>query len=218
MQSQDKKTAVSRYPVPEPTLRRLPWYLAYVSMLDARHVEHISSTAIAKEINVDAAQIAKDLSVLDIKGKTRIGYEVKVLEKALKDFLGFDRVHRAVIVGVGSLGSALMSDKGLERYGLNIMAGFDIDTSIVGNTIKGKPIFHIDQLKEKRKLYDASIGIVAVPVENAQQVANMLVDAGVSAIWNYTPFRIRTDSDVVIQNTSIYAHLAVMYNRILFGK
>lgn len=218
MQTQDKKPAPGRYPVPEPTLRRLPWYLAYVSMLEARNVEHISSTAIAKEINVDAAQIAKDLSVLDIKGKTRIGYEVKVLEKALKDFLGFDREHRAVIVGVGSLGSALMADKGLERYGLNIMAGFDIDTSIIGNTIKGKPIYHIDQLKEKRRQYDASIGIVAVPVENAQQVANLLVEAGVSAIWNYTPFRIRTDSGVVIQNTSIYAHLAVMYNRILSGK
>ncbi len=218
MQTQDKKPAPGRYPVPEPTLRRLPWYLAYVSMLEARNVEHISSTAIAKEINVDAAQIAKDLSVLDIKGKTRIGYEVKVLEKALKDFLGFDREHRAVIVGVGSLGSALMADKGLERYGLNIMAGFDIDSSIIGNTIKGKPIYHIDQLKEKRRQYDASIGIVAVPVENAQQVANLLVEAGVSAIWNYTPFRIRTDSGVVIQNTSIYAHLAVMYNRILSGK
>lgn len=141
-----------------------------------------------------------------------------MLEQALKDFLGFDRVHRAVIAGVGSLGSALMADKGLERYGLNIVAGFDIDSSVIGNTIKGKPIFHIDQLKEKRRLYDASIGIVAVPVENAQHVANLLVEAGVSAIWNYTPFRIRTESNVVIQNTSIYAHLAVMYNRILSGK
>ncbi len=219
MQPQDKKQQPSgRYPAPEPTLRRLPWYLAYVSMLEAHDVEHISSTAIAKEINVDAAQIAKDLSVLDIKGKTRIGYDVKELERALKDFLGFDREHRAVIVGVGSLGSALMADKGLERYGLNIMAGFDIDTSIVGNTIKGKPIFHIDSLREKIAHYNAGIGIVTVPVEYAQQVADQLVEAGVRAIWNYTPFRIRTASDVVIQNTSIYAHLAVMYNRILSEK
>jgi len=94
--------------LPEPTLRRLPWYLAYVSLLRSRKVEYVSSTAIARELNVDASQIAKDLSFLNIKGKTRIGYEVAGLEAELKDFLGFDKSHNAVIVGVGSLGAALI--------------------------------------------------------------------------------------------------------------
>ena len=81
--------------LPEPTLRRLPWYLAYVQLLDNQHVEYVSSTQIAKEINVDASQIAKDLSFLNIKGKTRIGYEVKELTKELTDFLGFKHKHTA---------------------------------------------------------------------------------------------------------------------------
>ncbi|MBR5102491.1 MAG: redox-sensing transcriptional repressor Rex, partial [Muribaculaceae bacterium] len=84
--------------LPEPTLRRLPWYLAYVKLLDALHVEYVSSTQISKEINVDSSQIAKDLSFLNIKGKTRIGYEVKCLVKELADFLGFEREHKAFMV------------------------------------------------------------------------------------------------------------------------
>lgn len=210
----EPKQPISRELPPEPTLRRLPWYLAYVSLLRSRNVDYVSSTSISKELNVDASQIAKDLSVLNIKGKTRIGYEVAVLEKTLKDFLGFTRQHNAVMIGAGSLGSALISDTGLERYGLNIVAGFDVNPDIVGTTIKNIPIFHIDELAERRAAYQAEIGIVAVPVEQAQAVADSMVLAGIRAIWNFTPFRIRTQPGIVIQNTSIYAHLAVMYNRL----
>ena len=111
--------------LPEPTLRRLPWYLAYVRLLRANNIEYVSSTQIAKEINVDASQIAKDLSFLNIRGKTRIGYEVETLVGELSDFLGFGIEHKAFMIGVGSLGSALIQDQGLSQYGLNIVAGFD---------------------------------------------------------------------------------------------
>ena len=98
----------------------MPWYLAYVSLLREMKVEYVSSTQISRELKVDPSQIAKDLSFLDIRGKTRIGYEVALLEHKLEEFLGFRREHRAVIVGVGSLGGALMQDSGLSRYGLQI--------------------------------------------------------------------------------------------------
>lgn len=199
---------------PEPTLRRLPWYLAYVSMLRRGRVEHVSSTTIAKEINVDASQIAKDLSVLGIKGKTRIGYDVKQLEEALRNFLGFTLSHRAVMIGVGSLGSALIADTGLERFGLEIVAGFDIDPERVGRSIMNVPIYHIDTLAEKCRELQPEIAVIAVPVEMAQQVSDQAVEAGIKAIWNFTPYRISTAPGIVIQNTSIYAHLAVMYNRL----
>lgn len=200
--------------LPEPTLRRLPWYLAYVSLLNARSVEYVSSTAIAREINVDASQIAKDLSFLAIKGKTRIGYEVAELERALRDFLGFKRTHPAVMIGAGSLGSALIADSGLSRYGLKIVAGFDINPAVTGTSIAGVPIHHISTLKATAATLAAEIAIIAVPVEVAQQVADQCVEAGIKALWNFTPFRIRTRPDIVVQNTSIYAHLAVMYNRL----
>ncbi len=199
--------------IPEPALRRLPWYLAYVSLLRERRVEYVSSTQISRELKVDASQIAKDLSFLDIKGKTRIGYEVILLEHKLEEFLGFRREHRAVIVGAGSLGGALMQDSGLTRYGLDIVAGFDVDPALVGATRHGLPVFHVDTLAERCKAMKVGIGILTVPVEYAQDAADRLIEAGVRAIWNFTPYRICAPEGVVISNTSIYAHLAVMYNR-----
>lgn len=199
--------------IPEPALRRLPWYLAYVTLLREKKVEYVSSTQISRELKVDSSQIAKDLSFLDIKGKTRIGYEVALLEHKLEEFLGFRRQHRAVIAGVGSLGGALMQDSGLMRYGLEIVAGFDVDPSLVGTNRHGLPVFHIDELEERNRQLNAGIGILAVPVEHAQEVADRLIKAGVKAIWNFTPYRICAPEGIVISNTSIYAHLAVMYNR-----
>ena len=204
--------------IPEPALRRLPWYLAYVSMLREQKVEFVSSTQISRELKVDASQIAKDLSFLNTKGKTRIGYEVASLEKELEDFLGFRRGHNALIVGVGSLGAALIQDTGLSRYGLNIVAGFDVNPNIVGRTLCGIPVFDVKELALRRKQFSADIGIVTVPVEKAQEVADNLVEAGVKALWNYTPYRIRVADNIVVQNTSIYAHLAVMYNRLNLHK
>lgn len=204
---------VSKAILPEPTLRRLPWYLAYVSMLDKQHIEYVSSTQISKEINVDASQIAKDLSFLNIKGKTRIGYEVRSLVKELVDFLGFKRKHSAFMIGVGSLGAALMQDVGLAQYGLNIVAGFDIKKERVGTSICGIPVFDIAELKGKQQNYQVAIAILAVPVEQSQAAADVIIDSGIGAIWNFTPFRIKAPTSIVIENTSIYAHLALIYNR-----
>lgn len=199
--------------VPEPAIRRLPWYLACVSRLRAQGVEYVSSTAISKQLNVDSSQIAKDLSYLNIKGKTRIGYEVRELERGLLDFLGFHQVHNAVMMGVGSLGAALIADSGLSRYGLNIVAGFDVDPRLIGTEIGGKPIYDLAELSWRRKQLNAEIAVIAVPVENAAEVAELCVNSGIKALWNFTPFHIKTSPDITIQNTSIYAHLAVMYNR-----
>ena len=150
--------------LPEPTLRRLPWYLAYVSLLHSQKVEFVSSTQIAKEIKVDASQIAKDLSFLNIKGKTRIGYEVKTLVNELADFLGFRESHNAFMVGVGSLGGALIHDSGLSQYGLNIIAGFDVKEDVVGTNICGVPILNMNEMCQLQKATGTEIGILAVPV------------------------------------------------------
>ncbi len=200
--------------LPEPTLRRLPWYLAYVSALSARGVEYISSTSMARELSVDSSQIAKDLSFLNIRGKTRIGYEVKALEQVLEDFLGFRRQHNAVVIGAGSLGAALMCDSGLLRYGLRIVAGFDVSADVIGKKIGGIEVYPVESLAELSRALDAHVCIVTVPYEAAQQVADACMDAGISGIWNFTPSRIRVRDGVVIQNTSIYSNLAVMYNRL----
>lgn len=204
---------ISRDMLPEPTLRRLPWYLAYVKTLDSKHQEYVSSTQIAKRLNVDSSQIAKDLSFLNIKGKTRIGYEVHPLTKVLNEFLGFKHRHNAFLIGTGSLGSALMRDLGLMQYGLNIVAGFDINPEIIGSYVGDIPIYDFSELPSRQRSTGVSIAIIAVPFENAQDVANALIDSNIKAIWNFTPYRIKVPRNIVLQNTSIYSDLALMYNR-----
>lgn len=203
----------NRIILPEPTIRRLPWYLSYVRMLDNQHVEYVSSTQISKELNVQSSQIAKDLSFLNIRGKTRIGYEVKSLLSELEDFLGFNEHHDAVVIGTGSLGTALMQDHGLVNYGLNIVAGFDIRSEVIGQRIGGVPIYEIGQLAAWQRDNGVSIAILTVPVERAQETADLAIASGMTALWNFTPIRIKAPEDVVITNTSIYAHLAIIYNR-----
>lgn len=199
--------------LPEPTIRRLPWYLSYVRMLDNLHVEYVSSTQISKELNVQSSQIAKDLSFLNIRGKTRIGYEVHSLVTELEDFLGFNRHHDAVVIGTGSLGTALMQDHGLEHYGLNIVAGFDVRQDVIGQRMGGILVHDIKDLAAWQREHGVSIAILTVPVERAQETADLVIASGMTAIWNFTPYRIKAPDDVVIANTSIYAHLAIIYNR-----
>lgn len=200
--------------LPEPTLRRLPWYLAYVEILKGKRVRHVSSTRISKALSVDASQIAKDLSFLGVKGRTRIGYEVNDLVNALNDFLGFSRAHRAYVIGTGSLGKALIRDSGLSNYGLRIVAGFDTNPEVVGREDLEVPIMHIDNIYETMRTNPAEIAILTVPAEAAQESADIAVGAGVKAIWNFTPYRVKVAEGVVMANTSIYAHLALIYTRL----
>lgn len=211
MASDDMKQA---WKVPEPTLRRLPWYLAYVKLMKGKGEAFISSTQIAKEINVDSSQVAKDLSFVNISGKTRVGYEINALVDVLENFLGFTSRHKAFLFGVGSLGASLLHDTGLSQYGLEIVAGFDVREELAGSTINGIPVFHMRDFPVKQKESGATIGVITVPVEKAQEVTDQIIEGGIKALWNFTPFRIRVPEHIVVQNTSMYAHLAVMFNRL----
>ncbi|NLX66092.1 MAG: redox-sensing transcriptional repressor Rex [Bacteroidales bacterium] len=200
--------------IPEPALRRLPWYLSYVKLLKSQGETIVSSTRIAKKIDVSASQIAKDLSYVDISGKTRVGYDIDDLINVLESFLGFTKTHRAVVFGVGSLGGALLSDSGLEQFGLKIIAGFDLNPAIVNHTIHGIPVFHSNEFTERNREIKGEIGVLTVPPGVAQEVSDYMIRGGVKGIWNFTPFRIRVPEGIVLQNTSLYAHLAVMFNRL----
>ncbi|HHT34546.1 MAG: redox-sensing transcriptional repressor Rex [Proteiniphilum sp.] len=201
--------------IPEPALRRLPWYLSYVKLLKSQGETIVSSTQIARKIDVSASQIAKDLSYVDIHGKTRVGYEIDDLIYVLETFLGFTKTHRAVVFGVGSLGAALLSDSGLEQFGLKIIAGFDVNESLVNKKIHTIPVYHSSEFIERNSSMNARIGVLTVPPGYAQEVSEYMISGGIKGIWNFTPFRIRVPEGVVLQNTSLYAHLAVMFNRLL---
>ena len=204
--------------VPEPTLRRLPWYLSNIKLMKEKGEQYVSSTQISKEINIDASQIAKDLSYVNISGRTRVGYNIDALIEVLESFLGFTNMHKAFLFGVGGLGAALLRDSGLHHFGLEIVAAFDVNPELVGKDLNGIPIFHSDDFETKMKEYDVNIGVLTVPINIAQEITNKMVDGGIKAVWNFTPFRIRVPENIVVQNTSLYAHLAVMFNRLNFNE
>ena len=204
--------------VPEPTLLRLPWYLSNIKLMKEKGEQYVSSTQISKEINIDASQIAKDLSYVNISGRTRVGYNIDALIEVLESFLGFTNMHKAFLFGVGSLGAALLRDSGLHHFGLEIVAAFDVNPELVGKDLNGIPIFHSDDFEAKMKEYDVNIGVLTVPINIAQEITDKMVDGGIKAVWNFTPFRIRVPENIVVQNTSLYAHLAVMFNRLNFNE
>ena len=199
-------------------LRRLPWYLSNIKLMKEKGEQYVSSTQISKEINIDASQIAKDLSYVNISGRTRVGYNIDALIEVLESFLGFTNMHKAFLFGVGSLGAALLRDSGLHHFGLEIVAAFDVNPELVGKDLNGIPIFHSDDFEAKMKEYDVNIGVLTVPINIAQEITDKMVDGGIKAVWNFTPFRIRVPENIVVQNTSLYAHLAVMFNRLNFNE
>lgn len=204
--------------VPEPTLQRLPWYLSNAKLMREKGEMYVSSTQISKMINIDSSQVAKDLSYVKITGRTRVGYEINALIEVLEDFLGFTHLHRAFLFGVGSLGAALLQDSGLRHFGLEIVGAFDVKPHLVGTKINGIPIYHSDDFEKIMSGTDVNIGVLTVPINNAQEITDKMIAGGIKAVWNFTPFRIRVPEDIVVQNTSLYAHLAVMFNRLNFNQ
>lgn len=204
--------------VPEPTLRRLPWYLSNIKLMKEKGERYVSSTQISKEINIESSQIAKDLSYVKVSGRTRVGYEIDELIRVLEEFLGFTNMHKAFLFGAGSLGRALLGDSGLQHFGLEIVAAFDVNPLLVGTSVNNIPIFHTSEFLQKMAEYPVNIGVLTVPINIAQQVTDGMIAGGIKAVWNFTPFRIRVPEHIVVQNTSLYAHLAVMFNRLNFNQ
>ena len=146
-----------------------------------------------------------------------MGYEIKPLIDVLENFLGFSVKHKAYLFGAGSLGSALLHDTGLRQFGLYVSAAFDVNPDIVGTIINGVPIRHTDEYFEIRKKTGVEIGILTVPAEKAQNVADHIIDGGIKGIWNFTPVKIKVPQHAVVQNTSLYAHLALIFNKLVHG-
>ena len=101
---------------------------------------------------------------------------------------------------------------------MKIVGAFDVNPELVGKKINGVPIFHSDEFEEKMKESGIHIGVLAVPISIAQEITDKMVAGGIKAVWNFTPFRIRVPEQIVVQNTSLYAHLAVMFNRLNFNQ
>ncbi|MGI9255518.1 MAG: redox-sensing transcriptional repressor Rex [Salinispira sp.] len=198
-----------------PTIRRLPSYLLVIENARREGQTYISGTSIAAELHIEAIQVRKDLAVTGISGKPRIGFQVDELIQAIHAFLNWDRKYHAIIVGAGNLGSALTGYTEFKRHGMIIIAAFDSDERKTGSTIHGIPIYSMSYLTKKIQELKACIAILTVPSDQAQNIADVLTEAGIRAIWNFTNVKITVPENVIVQKEDLssgYAALSVKLN------
>ena len=198
-----------------PSVRRLPSYLHIIRAAQKTGDQYISGTVIAQELHLEPIQVRKDLAITGIIGKPKKGYPVDALIAAIERYLGWDQVHNAVLIGAGNLGSALIGYPEFELHGLRFVAAFDNDLHKIGQRIHGVPIHGMDSLDRTIRELDAHIAVLTVPSPMAQSTADLLVKAGIGAIWNFTNTKLKIDPEVVVQREDLssgFAMLSVMMN------
>ena len=200
--------------IPEPTLRRLPIYQNYLKKIMEKGVEFTSCTQLSEALKFLPIQIRKDLAFTGIIGKPKVGYEVKELLETIENFLGWNNTDEAFLVGVGNLGAALLSYQGFKICGLEIIAAFDINSDKIGTEINGKKIFDINKLGNLIKRMKILIGIITVPGEFAQKVADIMIESGIKAIWNFAPVRINVPEGVIVQHENIASSFTVLSKKL----
>lgn len=191
-------------------IKRLSVYLQFLRQLPPETTA-ISATTIAKNIGYGDVQVRKDLASVSGEGKPRTGYEVEGLKTALENYLGFNSPKKAVIVGAGKLGTALLEYDEFAHWGLEIAAAFDIDES---KCTGSKPVYNISRLKEFCEKENIKIGIITVPASAAQQVCDLICETPIKAVWSFAPTHLNVPEGVTVQYENMAASLANISCRI----
>jgi len=201
--------AVEKIEIPRKTVYRLSLYLRCLDELSNNHVETVSSNTLAKAAGVKPPQLRKDLGHVGHFGTRGLGYGVEALSQAISEVLGSARLHPVVIIGVGNLGSALMSYGGFKKEGFEIIGAFDLYPELVEErSSKSKiPIQHVDNLHQFILDNDVKMAILCVPSEAGQRVANVLVAAGIQAILNFSPVVLQVPDEVTINHMDLALEL-----------
>lgn len=200
-----------------PALKRLPVYYNFLKEIEKQDIVTITAPAIAKALKLVPIQVRKDISNTGITGKPKTGYVVKELIRAIEDFLGWSNTYDTILVGTGDLGRALLGYDAFKTYGLNIIKAFDKDPTKVGKLFHNKEIHHIDDLEKCCKRLDVKTGIITVPAENAQEVAERMIASGILAIWNFAPAILDLPEGIIFQQGDIGISLSVLKKK-LFDK
>ncbi|HET7874042.1 MAG TPA: redox-sensing transcriptional repressor Rex [Methylomirabilota bacterium] len=193
--------------IPEMTVRRLSVYTRCLQQLEEDGIKTVSSQGLAERFSLNSAQVRKDLAYFGEFGVRGIGYYVSGLKAELQKILGLDREWQVALVGFGNLGSALFHYKGFARQGFRIAAVFDDDPAKWGKVVDGITIQPVRDLPREAKARNLQLAIVAVPAESAQAVTEKLIAAGIKAILNFAPGRIRAAKDVRLRNVDLSIEL-----------
>ena len=200
---------MERKEISKAVLKRLPGYLSYLKGIPEDASPYISATALAAALGMGEVQVRKDLAMVSDGGRPKIGYLRESLVEDISQFLGYDNTTDAILVGAGKLGQALLGYSGFEAYGLNILAAFD-EKPFADQTAEGRPVYSMEKMETFCRANKVLMGIITVPAQYAQQVCDMMIRAGIKAVWNFAPVHLDVPPNILVQNENMATSLAVL--------
>jgi redox-sensing transcriptional repressor len=197
-------------PIPEATVARLPIYLRALVEIAENDVSTVSSEALAEATGVNSAKVRKDLSHLGSYGTRGVGYDVAYLIHQIRRELGLTQHWPVVIVGIGNLGHALANYRGFAERGYRAAALLDVDPAKIGEGVAGMRIRPIEDLAQIARDNDGLIGVISTPASAAQQVADLMVEAGIRSILNFAPVALAVPEGVSVRKVDLAVELQIL--------
>ena len=203
-QEQSYGASFSRPDVSPAVVKRLPRYFRYLRVLIREGKTRVSSAELSKMMNVTASQIRQDLNCFGGFGQQGYGYNVNFLYTKICEILGVGCGFRALVIGAGNLGSALVRSSMFEKRGVDVVAMVDVRENIIGKTIGDVTVYKMDDLEELCEKFEVDIVILTLPKENATSAAQKLLKTNIKGIWNFTGKELDLgDSHIVVENEHI---------------
>jgi len=192
------------------TIDRLPLYFRTLRLVEEENINIISSDELGRRLDITPEQIRKDLATFGQFGRKGIGYDVHELKEKIENILGLQNKWRLAIVGVGHLGGALANYVNFASLGFSVEALFDKDKKIVGSEVNGIIVNSTDEIKKIIAEKSVDIGVITVPADEAQNVADLLVEAGVKGIWNFAPTKLTVPPSIPLVNEDLSIGLSAL--------
>lgn len=184
-------------------IKRLPRYYRYLGDLLDNGITRISSKELSAKMNVTASQIRQDLNNFGCFGQQGYGYNVELLYKEISRILGLERSYNIIIIGAGNIGQALVNYSNFKKRGFNFMALFDVNPKLIGLTVNGIEIYDVDKLESYLLEHHIDIAALTLPSPSSTKIAQILFDAGVKGIWNFSRTYIDPPENVVVENVHL---------------
>ncbi len=195
-------------------VKRLPRYYRYLRDLADNGINRVSSQALGKKMNITASQIRQDLNCFGGFGQQGYGYNVEALYNAIGEILGLHNGHKIIIVGAGHLGQALINFNSFEKRGFKIIGVFDVKKELIGQTLAGHKVMHMDVLGDFIKRENPDIAVLSVPKNAANSVAQQLVSNGIKGLMNFCYVDIDVPEDVCVENIHLSDTLMTLSYRL----
>lgn len=193
--------------IPRKAVYRLSLYLRCLQRLKANGIQTVSSEALATAARVKSTQLRKDLTYFGQFGTRGLGYDVEELSKMISDLLGTNSLQPVVLIGVGNLGLALLTYRGFEQEGFEIVAAFDQDAARKREKVTETTVYPMERLPDIVKKRGVRMAILAVPASAAQEVANEVIEAGITGILNFAPIVLHVPDEVMVNNVNLAIEL-----------